>query len=43
MIGVTGATGFIGSHLMNALGKNGFQIDLRNSTNKVVRDLIIKH
>lgn len=43
MIGVTGATGFIGSHLMNALGKTGFQIDLRNTTNGEVRDLIIKH
>ena len=43
MIGVTGATGFIGSHLMNALGNNGLQIDLRNSTNEEVRNLINRH
>ncbi|MCS5527217.1 MAG: NAD-dependent epimerase/dehydratase family protein [Candidatus Poseidoniales archaeon] len=43
MIGVTGATGFIGSHLMNVLDKTVFQIDLRNSTNGEVRDLINKH
>ncbi len=43
MIGVTGATGFIGSHLMNAFGKTGFQIDLRNTSNGEIRDLIIKH
>nr|MBC8518678.1 NAD(P)-dependent oxidoreductase [Euryarchaeota archaeon] len=40
MIGVTGATGFIGSHLMNALGDIGFKIDLRNSTNEEVRTMI---
>jgi nucleoside-diphosphate-sugar epimerase len=43
MIGVTGATGFIGSHLMGALGKTGFEIDLRNPRDEEVRDLIIKH
>jgi nucleoside-diphosphate-sugar epimerase len=43
MIGVTGATGFIGSHLMSALGNTGFQIDLRNSTNEEVRTLINRH
>ena len=40
MIGVTGATGFIGSHLMNALGDFGFEIDLRNSTNDELRAMI---
>jgi nucleoside-diphosphate-sugar epimerase len=43
MIGVTGATGFIGSHLMSALGNTGFQIDLRYSTNEEVRSLINRH
>jgi len=43
MIGVTGATGFIGSHLMDALGENGFQIDLRNSTNEEIHAVINGH
>ena len=43
MIGVTGATGFIGSHLMSALGNTGFQIDLRYSTNEEVRSLINRY
>ena len=29
MIGVTGASGFIGAHLLAQLGNSGFQIDLR--------------
>ena len=40
MIGVTGATGFIGSHLMDALGESGFQINLRNSTNDEIGTMI---
>ena len=29
MIGVTGASGFIGDHLLTQLGDSGFSVDLR--------------
>ena len=39
MIGVTGATGFIGSHLMEKLGEVGFAIDLRLEDDEIIKDL----
>jgi len=42
MIGVTGATGFVGSHLMDCLGDKGFPIDLRNLSDKDIESLLIK-
>ena len=43
MIGVTGATGFIGSHLMNSLGESGIAIDLRNESNSEIYEMLKKN
>ncbi len=42
MIGVTGATGFVGSHLMDCLGDKGFAIDLRNLSDEDIKSLLIE-
>jgi nucleoside-diphosphate-sugar epimerase len=41
-VGVTGSSGFIGSHLCNELGPIALSLDLRNSSDDAIRDLLIK-
>jgi len=43
MIGVTGATGFIGNHLMDSLGESGIAIDLRNDSNSEICEQLKKN
>ena len=43
MIGITGATGFIGSHLMSALGDSGVAINLRDDSDDEILELLVKN
>ena len=40
MIGVTGATGFIGKHLMNALGDSAIPINMRDDDKDIMNLLM---
>lgn len=41
-VGVTGSSGFIGSHLCNELGSIALPLDLRKSSDDAIRDLLVK-
>jgi nucleoside-diphosphate-sugar epimerase len=41
-VGVTGPSGFIGSHLCNELGSIALPLDLRKSSDDAIRDLLVK-
>ena len=43
MIGVTGATGFIGCHLMESLGDSGLALDLRGMSDSEIVEEMKKH
>jgi len=41
-VGVTGSSGFIGSHLCNELGSIALPLDLRKSSDDAIRELLVK-